>query len=470
MAINKEKEETHVLMVAFGAIGHMNPMIRLGKRLVSKGLHVTFATTEDARGLMLQSSSSSSTTNSIAGIHLEFYSDGLSQDYDRKANMDQHMESLIKHGPMNLSTIIQTHTPKFSCIINNPFVPWAADVAAAHGIPTAMLWIQPCTLYAIYYRFYNNLNPFPTSENPKMSVEIPGLPLLLTEDLPSFIIPSNLLGCFPKILSEVLQNMKKLKWVLGNSFHELENEVIDSMNEVHPIRPVGPLVPSSLLGEDQELDISVDLWKSEDACIEWLNQRDCSSVIYISFGSILDTSGKDMECIATALKNTKRPFLWVVKPPDSDVKEGDPQLPLGFSEDTKDQGLMVQWSPQTKVLAHQSVGCFLSHCGWNSLLEAITAGVPVLAFPKWTDQPTNAKLIVDVLRVGVRLRPDKEGVVSSEEVEKCIEEIMSGPSSEEYHKNATKLKRAAREAVADGGSSGRNIQWFVDELIGNSCP
>ncbi|CAK9166246.1 unnamed protein product, partial [Ilex paraguariensis] len=115
----------------------------------------------------------------------------------------------------------------------------------------------------------------------------------------------------------------------------------------------------------------------------------------------------------------------------------DPQLPLGFSEDTKDQGLMVQWSPQTKVLAHQSVGCFLSHCGWNSLLEAITAGVPVLAFPKWTDQPTNAKLIVDVLRVGVRLRPDKEGVVSSEEVEKCIEEIMSGPSSEEYHKNAT---------------------------------
>ncbi|CAK9165694.1 unnamed protein product [Ilex paraguariensis] len=135
---------------------------------------------------------------------------------------------------------------------------------------------------------------------------------------------------------------------------------------------------------------------------------------------------------------------------------GDPQLPVGFSEGTKDQGLMVQWSPQTKVLAHQSVGCFLSHCGWNSLLEAITAGVPVLAYPKWTDQPTNAKLIVDVLRVGVRLRPDKEGVVSSEEVEKCIEEIMSGPSSEEYHKNATKLKRAAREAVAHlaGISSG----------------
>ncbi|CAK9181137.1 unnamed protein product, partial [Ilex paraguariensis] len=237
------------------------------------------------------------------------------------------------------------------------------------------------------------------------------------------------------------------------------------MNEVHPIRPVGPLVPSSLLGEDQELDISVDLGKSEDACIEWLNQRDCSSVIYISFGSILDTSGKDMECIATALKNTKRPFLWVVKPPDSAVKEGDPQLPLGFSEDTKDQGLMVQWSPQTKVLAHQSVGCFLSHCGWNSLLEAITAGVPVLAYPKWTDLPTNAKLIVDVLRVGVRLRPDKEGVVSSEEVEKCIEEIMSGPSSEKYKKHAAELKRAAREAVADGGSSGLNIQWFVDELI-----
>ncbi|CAK9181138.1 unnamed protein product [Ilex paraguariensis] len=469
MAIKKEKKEIHVLMVAFGAIGHMNPMVRLGKRLVSKGLNVTFATTEDARGRMLQSSKTT-TTNSIAGIQLEFFSDGLSLDYDRKAKMDHHMESLNKHGPINLSTIIQTHSPKFSCIINTPSVPWAADVAAAHGIPTAMLWIQPCTLYAIYYRFYNNLNPFPSSEDPNMSVEIPGLPLLHTEDLPSFILPSNLLSCFPKILSEVFQNMKKLKWVLGNSFHELENEVIDSMNEVHPIRPVGPLVPSSLLGEDQELDISVDLWKSEDACIDWLNQRDCSSVIYISFGSLLDLSGKDMESIATALKNSKRPFLWVVRSPDSSEKKDDPQLPFGFSEETKDQGLMVQWSPQTKVLAHQSVGCFLSHCGWNSLLETITAGVPVLAYPKWTDQPTNAKLIVDVLRVGVRLRPDKEGVASSEEVEKCIEEIMNGPYSGEYKKNAAELKKAARETVADGGSSGQNIQWFVDELIGNSCP
>lgn len=448
MASEGKKKETHVLMVAFAAHGHMNPMLRLGKRLVSKGINVTFAVNEYGRDLIVNSPA-------FAGIHLEFYSDGLSLDADRKTSMDLFMESICKYGPVSISALIQTiGVEKFSCIINNPFVPWVADVAAELEIPCAMLWIQPCMLYAIYYRFYNNLNLFPTSTNPNMSVELPGFPLLASEDLPSFILPSNTSGPFPKLLAELFQNMNKIKWVLGNSFYELEKDIIDSMKNVHPIRPVGPLVPSTLLlGEnDQNLH--------KDKCIEWLDHQKNSSVIYISFGTIIEFSTKEMEVVAKCLKKTKLKFLWA-------VKKGEELLPLGFPEEIKDQGLIVKWSPQVEVLGHPSVACFLTHCGWNSLIETITAGVPVIAYPKWTDQPTNAKLI-DILHVGVRLRPGQDGELSGEELEKCIEEIMVGPSSEEYKKNAAELKQEAREAMAHGGSSDRNIQWFVDEIKGYS--
>lgn len=175
-----------------------------------------------------------------------------------------------------------------------------------------------------------------------------------------------------------------------------------------------------------------------------------------------------MECMAKALKNSNNPFIWAVKKPDLQEPDGAGQLPLGFLEETKDQGVVVSWSPQTKVLAHPAIACFITHCGWNSMLETIAAGVPVIAYPKWSDQPTNAKLIVDVFRIGLRLRANQDGIVSNEEVERCIREIMDGPKSVELKSNARELRIAARKAVAGGGSSDKNTQLFVDEII-ESC-
>ncbi|XP_050209236.1 UDP-glycosyltransferase 84B2-like [Mercurialis annua] len=472
------KEEIHVLMVTFASQGHINPMLRLGEKLITKGLHVTLAINEMARPRILKSAingASTTTSTSIAGVKIIFYSDGLSLDYDRKANLDHFLEAIGKFGPINISNIIKEHYPKcdnnkkLSCIINNPFVPWVVDVAIEHEIPCAMLWIQPCSLYSIYYHFYNKLNPFPTLTNPNMSVELPGLPSLLTQDLPSFVLPTNSFGSLCRLLSTMFLNSKnEYAWVLGNSFFELEKDVINSMDDLYPIRPVGPLVPPSLLGEDQDRNQEIevlDMWKAEDSCIEWLNKQESASVIYVSFGSIAIFSSKQMDSISKALKNVNRPFLWVVKPSEVPSPNGNNQLPLGFLEETKDLGLIVPWSPQTKVLSHPSTACFITHCGWNSMLETIAAGVPVIAYPQWTDQPTNAKLIVDVFRIGLRLRPNQDGHVSNDEIENCIGEIMNGPNSKVLRSNAKGLKQAAREAAGNGGSSDRNIQLFVDEII-----
>ncbi|GFY95022.1 hypothetical protein Acr_10g0004070 [Actinidia rufa] len=364
-------------MVAFSSQGHINPMLRLAKRLISRGLHVTLATTDVARHRMLSSSSATSTAvaaGSVAGIRLEFFSDGFALDYDRKSNLDLFMDSFSRVGPKNLSSIIHNQNSKFKCIITNPFVPWAADVAEEHGIPCALLWIQPCALYSIYYRFYNSLNPFPNIENPNSWVELPGLPIMKTEDLPTFVLPSNPLGSITKLFSDLLQNVKKFKWVLANSFEELENDVIGSMSGTHLVRAIGPLVPPELLGEDRAVDAGIEMWKSADDCIDWLDQRENCSVIYVSFGSIAVLSEK--------------------------TDGGDCH---GAEE-----------------------------------------------------------------HVGVRVSSDPDGVVTGAEVERCIEAVMSGPSAAEFRKNAAELKVAARGAVAGGGSSNRNIQMFVDEIIGGS--
>ncbi|CAI9286881.1 unnamed protein product [Lactuca saligna] len=460
-SISEENQQTSVLLVTVAAQGHINPMLRLGNLLASKGLHVTLATHDPA----LKDHSST-----VGGVHLEYFSDGIPPEHDRQSgDIDFAMNTLGKFGPGNLSALIRTHCRKFACIINTPFMPWAADVAAEFALPCAMVWIQPCTVYQIYNCFYNRLNEFPTENNLDMIVNLPGLPSLCAEELPSFVLPSNTFRSFDGILQEVFHNLHKVKWVLGNTFLELEKDVIRSLNDAgHSFLPVGPIVPATLFGKEDNIDGDLkgtNKFKSgnENDCLEWLDKQPPASVVYISFGSLLFSSDKQIESIVTGLKITKRPFLWVVKLPENQETQE-----FEILEEIKEQGLIVRWSPQTAVLSHPSVGCFLSHCGWNSLIESVTAGVPVIACPQWTDQPTNAKLVTDVWGIGVKLNKNLEsGNFNGEEMAKCVEEIMTGPRSEEFRKNAAELKRAAYEAVADGGSSDKNIQLFVDVV--SSC-
>ncbi|KAI3716011.1 hypothetical protein L6452_23043 [Arctium lappa] len=457
-SICEGNQHTSVLLVTLSAQGHINPILRLGNRLVSKGLHVTLATTDNALKNI------PSDVNSVGKVHLEFFSDGLPINYNHNnANRDYYMDTLSKCGPINLLALIRSHKRKFACIIHTPFIPWVADVAAEVGVPTAMLWIQPCTLYQIYYHYYNRLEQFPTQSNPNMSVKLPGLPVFEAEELPSFVLPSNAFPSFDRVLNIVFHNMHKVKWVLGNSFMELEKDVITSLNDAGRVFwPVGPIVPATLYGKDE--DVGFDLFKSDDKsdCLQWLNKQKPSSVVYISFGTLLFLSQKEIESIAIGLKKTKRPFLWVINPSGNHHQEG---AELGFLDEIKEQGLIVNWSPQTAVLSHPSVGCFLSHCGWNSLLESLVAGVPIIACPQWTDQPTNAKLVTDVWGVGVKLKKNSEGVFDGDEMERCVEEVMSGTK---FRKKAVELRTAARETVADGGSSDKNLQMFVNEII-SSC-
>ncbi|XXG57044.1 hypothetical protein AAC387_Pa03g4299 [Persea americana] len=169
-----------------------------------------------------------------------------------------------------------------------------------------------------------------------------------------------------------------------------------------------------------------------------------------------------MEEISWAFRNSGRSFLWVVKPGDNEIEM---RLPKGFLEETTWRGMVVKWCPQERVLSHPSVACFLTHCGWNSSMESLCYGVPVISFPRWSDQVTNAKFLEEVHGVGFRLGHGGQSFVLREEVERCIHDIMgSGSRAEEVKKNALKWKNAAAEAAAEAGSLDRNIQAIVDDI------
>ncbi|GAB2259909.1 hypothetical protein Droror1_Dr00010764 [Drosera rotundifolia] len=453
-------QNLHVLMVSLPYQGHMNPMLSFAKILTSKGLKVTLATTVVARSRLANSTSNSD-------IEFEFFNDGLSLEADRGKNLGVLLECLPREGCRSLSGLISEQRSKgktFSCIIINCFVPWVADVAADHGIPCALLWVQACALFAIYYRYHEGINEFPPLDNPSNVMKLPGLPLLQVENLPTFLLPSGPRH-FYNVIASCIESLDKIQWIFGSSFLSLEQEIVHSMTDLKPICPIGPLVPS-LLRQPQETTsgITTNLWDTEDSCIQWLDTQPPSSVLYISFGSITVLSQSETEAVAMALESTRIPFLWVMKKGDEGWARKEGELPEGFVERTKERGQFVSWCPQYQVLMHSALACFLTHCGWNSTLETVAAGVPVIAYPEWTDQPTNAKLLVDVFETGVRMRRGEDGKLHKEEVERCIWEVTRGPNALKMKEKAADWKKAAKEAVDVGGSSHAEVESFIKAI------
>ncbi|ONK77681.1 uncharacterized protein A4U43_C02F9380 [Asparagus officinalis] len=266
---------------------------------------------------------------------------------------DDFLPQLKSAGYSALSDIIHRHAVNgnpVSCIINNPFLPWVLDLAQELEIPSAVLWIQSCAVFSTYYHFYHSLQgEFPSLDNPDGVVSLPGLPELKPDELPTFVLPSNPFKTVAEIFFAQFENMHKATWVFANSFEELEREAIRGVCDRQRIIPRP------------------------------------NSVVYVSVGSVVVLTEEEVVEMANGLLNCGQPFLWVVRDKFRDF------LPENFTDSAKENGMVVSWSRQERVLAHPSVGCFLTHCGWNSTLEALTAGVPVVAYPQWGDQVPGAK-------------------------------------------------------------------------------
>ncbi|KAJ0054287.1 hypothetical protein Pint_03134 [Pistacia integerrima] len=424
-------------------------MLQFSKRLDHKGVKVTLVTTLSMIKTIHRASSSS--------IALETISDGYDEGGMANAESIQaYLDRFWQVGPQTLIKLVEKMNVSgcpVDCIVYDSFLPWALDVARKFGMLGVVFLTQSCAVDSICYHAQKGLLKLPLT----------GLPPLQPQDMPSFIYDlESYPAFFDMVVTGQFATIDKADFVLCNTFYELEKEVVDWLAKLWPLKTIGPTIPSMYLDkrleDDKVYGFSIFEPNSE-VCMKWLNDREEGSVVYVSFGSLAALETEQMEELAWALKQSDKYFLWVVRASE------EAKIPKNFPEKTSEKGLMINWCPQLEVLAHEAMGCFVTHCGWNSTLEALSLGVPMVAMPQWTDQSTNAKNIMDVCRMGLKAPADEKGIVRKEAIEHCIKEILEGERGKEIKENAGKWKKLAKEAMAKGGSSDKNIEEFVANLI-----
>ncbi|MCO5582722.1 hypothetical protein L7F22_036621 [Adiantum nelumboides] len=196
--------------------------------------------------------------------------------------------------------------------------------------------------------------------------------------------------------------------------------------------------------------MGTSFWTEGLGCKEWLDKQEDRSVLYISFGSIVHMAAEQVEAVLNGVEASGYPFLWVLR---VDVDKATLAKLDGFKERTRQGGLIVSWAPQLLVLSHRSVATFLTHCGWNSILEGISGGIPMLAWlGRFSEQQLNAKYLVDVWQAALDFEREltEEGLllVKKEEIERVVLKVLSDSSDgKALRERALQLQRIVREAV-----------------------
>ncbi|CAD6343166.1 unnamed protein product [Miscanthus lutarioriparius] len=257
--------------------------------------------------------------------------------------------------------------------------------------------------------------------------------------------------------------------ILVNSFDAVEPEVAQVLRQPErgrpPVYPIGPLIRQS--------GVIPPSSPPRAACLEWLDRQPARSVIFVSFGSAGALPKEQTHQLALGLELSGQRFLWVVRSPSDEgtlsdnyynaESNKDPfaYLPEGFLERTKDVGLLVpSWAPQTQVLAHMATGGFLTHCGWNSTLESLVHGVPMLAWPLFAEQRLNAVMLAEGVGAAIRLpeRKDKETIAS------VVRELMVGEGKGAMVRvKVAELQNAAAEGLRDGGAATTALDEVVEK-------
>ena len=293
---------------------------------------------------------------------------------------------------------------------------------------------------------------------------VPGMPGIRLRDFPSFIRTTDLNDFMVHFDGGEAQNARHAQGIIVNTFDELEQDVVDALRRIFPrVYTVGPLVTSvKTLARPDAAAIGGNLWKEDASCLPWLDARRPGSVVYVNFGSITVMTPAQLAEFAWGLASCGRPFLWVIRP---DLVAGEKAvLPEEFFAETKERGLFLSWCPQKEVLSHPSTGLFLTHSGWNSTLESICAGVPMICWPFFAEQTTNCRYACAKWDIGLEIDNNS----TREEVARFIKEAMDGEKGKDMKAKATMWKNKAVAATEEGGTSKVNSDRLVGFLLEGS--
>ncbi|MED6113654.1 hypothetical protein PIB30_072863 [Stylosanthes scabra] len=380
--------------------------------------------------------------------------DGLDPEDDRSDNfkvlgyMNSTMPSLLPKLIEDINALDPEN--KISCILATFNMSWALQIGHQMGIKCAALFPFSATglVSALFGPKLIEDGIIDSDGNPTKSQEIqlaPNIPMMNPKDF----LWNNLGKDFFKFMVQEMKDIELLsEWWLCNTACDLEPGALS----VSPkFLPIGPLMEPD---ENNNNNKSSSFWKEDTTCLEWLDQQQPQSVVYVSFGSLAVMESNQFKELALALDLIDKPFLWVVRPGNNGDKNN--AFPNEFHGN---KGKIVSWVPQKKILNHPAISCFVSHCGWNSTIEGVCGGVPFLCWPFFVDQFLDKTYICDVWKVGMELERDQNGFISKEEIMKKVKQLLG---DEGIRKRSSKLKEATRKNLSEGGQSSKNIEKFVN--------
>nr|GMC95975.1 7-deoxyloganetic acid glucosyltransferase-like [Ipomoea batatas] len=445
-------------------------------------IHVTFLNTHHVHRRLLTFSDAGDRFSKYPNFRFATLPDGLPEDNPRTGDQILELIECIEKFTSPLFREMLTagaaglQSPVTYLLVDGIFT-FAVDVAREIGVPLLYFdTISPCGLWS--YMCVPKLIeagelPFPGNDLDSPINSAPGFGgILRRRDMPSLCRANDINDPIIQLVLKEDKHLPQAQGLIFNTFLGLEGPILAQFRDVvcPNIYAVGPLhshLKTRLAedGRDKSWDVlqppaSNSLWREDERCIEWLDRQVERSVLYVSIGSMAVISRDRLMELWYGLVNSGTRFLWVQRPGSvlGGGRDGE-DVPEELIQGTKKRGCIVDWAPQEKVLAHSSVGGFLTHGGWNSTLESIVEGVPMICWPYFVDQHVNSRFVGEVWKVGL----DMKDLYDRGSIERMIRDLMED-KKDEFSKRASEMAYLAKQSVGRSGSSYQDLDRLIEDI------
>ncbi|XP_022138954.1 7-deoxyloganetic acid glucosyltransferase-like [Momordica charantia] len=464
----------HVLIFPLPLQGHINSMLKLAEVLSLAGIRVTFLNTHHSHRHLTHNSDVHAHFSRFPGFRFATITDGLPPAHLRTFHHFFHLvtsfDAVTK--PLFRHMLVSGHFGSdLTCVILDGFFKFLVD-ADDDGVRIPILGfrtVSACSIWAylsVPDLIQDGQLPIRGEEDmDRMIRNVAGMKnVLRCRDLPGFCRVTDPNDPLLQFLVKLTLRSSGFHSLILNSFEDLEAPILSKIRTLCPkmytIGPLHALLKAKSANQSQHQSSLNNLWEVDRSCLAWLDAQPPNSVIYVSFGSITVMGDQELMEFWHGLVNSGTNFLWVIRPDLVTSKNGKcDEIPAELEEGTRKRGYMVGWAPQEEVLSHGAVGGFLTHSGWNSTLEGIAAGKPMICWPYAADQQVNSRFVSHVWKVGL----DMKDVCDRETVAKMVNDLMVN-RREEFMRSAAKFANLAKQSVSPGGSSYADFDRLVEDI------
>ncbi|XP_057788984.1 7-deoxyloganetic acid glucosyl transferase-like isoform X1 [Salvia miltiorrhiza] len=465
----------HVLIFPYPVQGHLNSMLNLAHLFCLSDFHVTFIISDFNHRRLLEHTTVPAAFARYPGFQFRTLPDGLPDDHPRTGERALDLIFSIEKVtvPLFKKLIVQENflggaaRRRVTCFVADA-MSFAPAFAREHQLPLIIFHTTSASFSWALLCFPQLLQaqdiPFRGKSMDELVKSVPGMEgFLRRRDLPSFYRADDVND---PILQELVRHQTETvkEGVIFNTCEDLEGPVVAEIQKHVPrIFSVGPIhlqVKSRQMEKKAEVSvIKASLWAEDRRCIDWLDTQPPKSVIYVSFGSLTLVTRVQLLEFWHGLLDSSHRFLWVMRPDSITGNEGNEKVFAELMERSKEKGLLVEWAPQEKVLNHPAVGGFLTHSGWNSTLESIVAGVPMICWPYFGDQTTNSRFVSEVWKIGLDIKDTCDRLI----IEKAVRNLME-VRKDEFLEKAENMAKLMKMSGSKGGSSYTNMDALVQYI------